>query len=281
MAGYKTTTKNTMRVDIYCVSLSFLLHLFIVSVSIWLAEIEGLLQSSEVYHSQFSLLNEVGEFLTIVNSNKSSLLLLIRLLYRNRVLGLSQPLMFPKPNEFFWQMGLGKTLRVASLLSYLKVHELCDSDAQYSLPFDVLLTTYDIVLMDRDFLSQILWTYVVIDEAQRLKNSSSDLNQISSYSAFIVSNFISNLLGAHYYTNLFLLLGFHVALVAFRVAPLVPLQKKVYLSILRRELPMLLAFSSKAPNHQSLQNISVALSVGSSIEWELVPLIPVTIPAII
>ncbi|KAK9133146.1 hypothetical protein Scep_012674 [Stephania cephalantha] len=44
-----------------------------------------------------------------------------------------------------------------------------------------------------------------------------------------------------------------------RVAPLVPLQKKVYLSILRRELPMLLAFSSKAPNHQSLQNIVMQL----------------------
>ncbi|KAK9134665.1 hypothetical protein Syun_013995 [Stephania yunnanensis] len=147
-----------MRVDIYCVSISFLLHLFIVGVRIWLAEIEGLLWSSEVYHSQFSLLNEVGEFLTIVNSNKSSLLLLIRLLYRNRVLGLSQPLMFLKPNEFFWQMGLGKTLQ-----------------ARYPLPFDVFLTTYDIVLMDQDFLSQIRWTYAVIDEAQQLKNSSSSL----------------------------------------------------------------------------------------------------------
>ncbi|KAK9087423.1 hypothetical protein Syun_029817 [Stephania yunnanensis] len=45
--------------------------------------------------------------------------------------------------------------------------------ARYPLPFDVLLTTYDIVLMDQDFLSQIRWTYAVIDEAQRLKNSSS------------------------------------------------------------------------------------------------------------
>ncbi|KAK9119321.1 hypothetical protein Scep_017414 [Stephania cephalantha] len=40
---------------------------------------------------------------------------------------------------------------------------------------------------------------------------------------------------------LFLLPGFHVALVALR------------------ELPMLLAFSSKAPNHQSLQNIVMQL----------------------
>lgn len=42
-----------------------------------------------------------------------------------------------------------------------------------SLPFDVLLTTYDIVLMDQEFLAQIPWHYTVIDEAQRLKNPSS------------------------------------------------------------------------------------------------------------
>lgn len=44
---------------------------------------------------------------------------------------------------------------------------------QYALPFDVLLTTYDIVLLDQDFLCQIPWHYTVIDEAQRLKNPSS------------------------------------------------------------------------------------------------------------
>jgi SNF2 family DNA or RNA helicase len=36
-----------------------------------------------------------------------------------------------------------------------------------------MLTSYDIALMDQDFLSQIPWLYVVIDEAQRLKNPSS------------------------------------------------------------------------------------------------------------
>lgn len=41
------------------------------------------------------------------------------------------------------------------------------------LPFDVLLTTYDIALIDQDFLSQFQWHYSVIDEAQRLKNASS------------------------------------------------------------------------------------------------------------
>ena len=41
------------------------------------------------------------------------------------------------------------------------------------LSFDVLLTTYDIALMDQNFLSQIPWHYAIIDEAQRLKNPSS------------------------------------------------------------------------------------------------------------
>lgn len=42
-----------------------------------------------------------------------------------------------------------------------------------SLPFDLLLTTYDIALIDQDFLSQIPWQFAIIDEAQRLKNPSS------------------------------------------------------------------------------------------------------------
>ncbi|KAL6547961.1 putative helicase chr10 [Orobanche hederae] len=41
------------------------------------------------------------------------------------------------------------------------------------LPLDVLLTTYDIALIDQDFLSQFSWHYAIIDEAQRLKNPSS------------------------------------------------------------------------------------------------------------
>ncbi|CAH8385669.1 unnamed protein product [Eruca vesicaria subsp. sativa] len=36
--------------------------------------------------------------------------------------------------------------------------------------FDVLLTTYDIALLDPDFYSQIPWQYAVTAEAQILKN---------------------------------------------------------------------------------------------------------------
>ncbi|KAK7373460.1 hypothetical protein VNO80_06868 [Phaseolus coccineus] len=57
-----------------------------------------------------------------------------------------------------------------------KIHEHVtrqSSTMNVLLPFDVLLTSYDIALMDQDFLSQIPWQYAIIDEAQRLKNPSS------------------------------------------------------------------------------------------------------------
>ena len=42
-----------------------------------------------------------------------------------------------------------------------------------ALPFDVLISTYELSMFDEDFLSRFCWKYTVIDEAQRLKNSSS------------------------------------------------------------------------------------------------------------
>ncbi|CAI9287390.1 unnamed protein product [Lactuca saligna] len=51
---------------------------------------------------------------------------------------------------------------------------------------------------------------------------------------------------------------------AKRMAPLVTLQKKVYMSILRRELPKLLALSSGTFSHQSLENIVIQLRKAGS-----------------
>jgi chromodomain-helicase-DNA-binding protein 1-like len=50
------------------------------------------------------------------------------------------------------------------------------------------MTTYDIALMDQDFLSQIPWHYAVIDEAQRLKNPSSVRTTLLIY-VLILSEF--------------------------------------------------------------------------------------------
>ncbi|XWS32396.1 hypothetical protein CRYUN_Cryun23aG0155900 [Craigia yunnanensis] len=63
---------------------------------------------------------------------------------------------------------------------YEHVEEKSSSSEVLTLPFDVLLTTYDIALMDQDFLSQIPWHYAIIDEAQRLKNPSSVLYNVLS-----------------------------------------------------------------------------------------------------
>lgn len=43
------------------------------------------------------------------------------------------------------------------------------------LPFDVLLSTYELAMADVSFLSRIRWSYAIIDEAQRLKNADSVL----------------------------------------------------------------------------------------------------------
>ncbi|XP_028798890.1 probable helicase CHR10 isoform X2 [Neltuma alba] len=190
------------------------------------------------------------------------------------------------------------------------------------LPFDVLLTTYDIALIDQDFLSQIPWQYAIIDEAQRLKNPSSVLynvlkdhyvmprrllmtgtpiqNNLSELWALMyfcmpsvfgtLDQFLStfkdisdptsvqnavqvkeqlkilkSILGAFMLrrTKSKLIESGTLVLPSLTeitvMAPLVGLQKKVYMSILRKELPKLLALSSGTSNHQSLQNIVIQL----------------------
>ncbi|KAL7616354.1 hypothetical protein Lser_V15G04468 [Lactuca serriola] len=51
----------------------------------------------------------------------------------------------------------------------------------------------------------------------------------------------------------------HIPFNSVMMAPLVTLQKKVYMSILRRELPKLLALSSRTCSHQSLENTVISV----------------------
>ncbi|KAL2511494.1 SNF2 domain-containing protein/helicase domain-containing protein [Abeliophyllum distichum] len=204
---------------------------------------------------------------------------------------------------------------------YEYVKEQSFSSNAPSLPFDVLLTTYDIALLDQDFLSQFPWHYVVIDEAQRLKNPSSVLynvlseqfvmprkllmsgtpiqNNLSELWALMnfclpsifgkLEQFLSAFKEAGETSNCdaekaneqFKILKYVLGAFMLRrtkskliesgtlslphlteitmMAPLVPLQKKVYISILRKELPKLLALASGASNAQSLHNVVIQL----------------------
>ncbi|KAJ8900142.1 hypothetical protein K2173_024782 [Erythroxylum novogranatense] len=196
------------------------------------------------------------------------------------------------------------------------------SRADVLVPFDVLLTTYDIALLDQDFLSQIPWHYAIIDEAQRLKNPSSvlynvlknrfpiprrllmtgtpiqnNLTELWALMHFCMTDVFGTLeqflstfkevgdpssgldaIGVkdQFKTLKYILKAFMLRRTKSKLiecgnlilpplteisvmAPMVNLQKKVYLSILRKELPRLLALSSPGSNHQSLQNIVIQL----------------------
>ncbi|KAL6531019.1 putative helicase chr10 [Orobanche hederae] len=180
-----------------------------------------------------------------------------------------------------------------------------------TLPFDVLLTTYDIALIDQDFLSQFSWHYAIIDEAQRLKNPSNVLynvlrdrfvmprkfpmtrtpiqNNLAELWALMhfcmplifgmLEQFLSNFKEAgdpscqdadrvkgqfkilKYVLGAFMLRRTKSKLMesGSLMAHLTPVQKKVYVSILRKELSKLLALASGASNAQSLQNIVIQL----------------------
>ena len=45
------------------------------------------------------------------------------------------------------------------------------------LKFNTILTTYEILLKDKDFLKSVSWAVLVVDEAHRLKNDDSCLYQ--------------------------------------------------------------------------------------------------------
>ncbi|KAK8614432.1 hypothetical protein V6N13_122788 [Hibiscus sabdariffa] len=178
-----------------------------------------------------------------------------------------------------------------------------------SLPFDVLLTTYDIALMDQDFLSQIPWHYAVLYNVLNdrflmprrllmtgtpIQNNLTELWALMHFCMPLVFGTLNQFLSLFkeagdissdstsskskelfkslkYVLQAFMLRRTKSKLIESGnlvlpplteitvMAPLISLQKKVYTSILRKELSKLLALSSGSSSHQSLQNIVIQL----------------------
>ncbi|KAF2315290.1 hypothetical protein GH714_038735 [Hevea brasiliensis] len=87
------------------------------------------------------------------------------------------------------EMGLGKTVQVMSLIAYLMEfkgnygpHLIIVPNAVMvnwkevsAMKFNVLVTTYEFIMYDRSKLSKVDWKYIIIDEAQRMKDRESVL----------------------------------------------------------------------------------------------------------
>lgn len=56
-----------------------------------------------------------------------------------------------------------------SLIMVIVIQEVC------AMKFNVLVTTYEFIMYDRSKLSKVDWKYIIIDEAQRMKDRESVL----------------------------------------------------------------------------------------------------------
>jgi SNF2 family DNA or RNA helicase len=77
--------------------------------------------------------------------------------------------------RFFFCLGLflSPSVFLASVFTHKSAVFSEVLQANPELPFDVLLTTYELAMADVTFLSRMRWCYAIVDEAQRLKNANS------------------------------------------------------------------------------------------------------------
>ncbi len=54
-----------------------------------------------------------------------------------------------------------------------QIREFEWSHPNRKIKFNTILTTYEILLKDKDFLGSVAWTALIVDEAHRLKNDDS------------------------------------------------------------------------------------------------------------
>lgn len=81
-------------------------------------------------------------------------------------------------------VGNGRSREVIRAFEFGGSFSLPDADTNSSsnrsrpYNFEVLITTYELVLKDAALLSKVTWGYLMVDEAHRLKNSESALYQV-------------------------------------------------------------------------------------------------------
>uniref|UniRef100_A0AAZ3SKA6 SWI/SNF related, matrix associated, actin dependent regulator of chromatin, subfamily a, member 4 n=1 Tax=Oncorhynchus tshawytscha TaxID=74940 RepID=A0AAZ3SKA6_ONCTS len=94
------------------------------------------------------------------------------------------------------EMGLGKTIQTIALITYLMENKrvngpfliivplsLCHRPRAFipqlrSGKFNVLLTTYEYIIKDKQVLAKIRWKYMIVDEGHRMKNHHCKLTQV-------------------------------------------------------------------------------------------------------
>ena len=101
--------------------------------------------------------------------------------YLNQVRGVTGPhlVIVPKSTLGNW---LREVKKWCPMIRAKKLHgsreerkRVRDEELQPGM-FDVIVTTYEVVILDKGFLNKIHWVYIAIDEAHRIKNEKSRLS---------------------------------------------------------------------------------------------------------
>ena len=54
-----------------------------------------------------------------------------------------------------------------------------DNMLQHPLPFDACITSYEMVIKEKNHFKKFHWRYIIIDEAHRIKNENSLLSRVT------------------------------------------------------------------------------------------------------
>ncbi|KAI8592162.1 hypothetical protein BDZ88DRAFT_307138 [Geranomyces variabilis] len=143
----------------------------------------GVNWSAELWHKDKNgiLADEMGLGKTV-----QTVALLAYLFHRRKVYG-PHLVAVPLGTITAWQREFAKWAPSMNVITYqgnregrqmIRDHEFCrESSTKTFVAFNVLLTTYEMITQDKQFLSQFRWEMLAVDEAHRLKNEASRLHQ--------------------------------------------------------------------------------------------------------